>query len=109
MLLLLALLDNVRNSFTEFVSTYGRVPLFYFVTHWYLIHLLLFIVLFSQGYHWADFVFGTNFGRPKTGGGIGLWYVYLAWAGIVIAFYQPCKWFWRYKKNHPELKWLRFI
>lgn len=42
MFLTLALLHSIKNKWTEILSVYGRVPLFYFLIHWYLIHPLLF-------------------------------------------------------------------
>lgn len=46
--------------------------------------------------------FGFNFGRPKGGGGVELWAVYLIWLGVVVSLYPVCKWFGRYKAQHQE-------
>ncbi|MDQ6845648.1 MAG: heparan-alpha-glucosaminide N-acetyltransferase domain-containing protein, partial [Bacteroidota bacterium] len=81
MFLILALSEGVRNKFIDIVSVYGKVPLFYFLVHFFLIHLTLLAIMFLQGFHWSqlDFVSGT-FGRPKNlKSGLPLWAIYLIW------------------------------
>ncbi len=69
--LVLFLSEKVNNRFTGILSVYGRVPLFYFIIHLYIIHSLMFIMLFLQGFGGKDLLFGAfNNGRPKTGGGV---------------------------------------
>jgi uncharacterized membrane protein len=109
MFLTLALLHSIKNKWTEILSVYGRVPLFYFLIHWYLIHPILFLIILLQGYRSSEMEFGFNFGRPKGGGGVELWAVYLIWLGVVVVLYPVCKWFGRYKAQHKEKKWLRFL
>ncbi|GAB3276746.1 DUF1624 domain-containing protein [Larkinella harenae] len=109
MLLILALVQGAKNKWTAFVCVYGKVPLFYFLVHWYIIHPLVFLMVFLQGFKASDLVFGTNFGRPKTGSGMELWLVYLVWAGLVLFMYPLCTWYGRYKERHREKKWLRYI
>lgn len=109
MLLIIALVQGVRNRWTAIVCVYGKVPLFYFLVHWYIIHPLVFVMVFLQGFTRSDMLFGSNFGRPKAGSGIALWQVYIVWAGIVLLMYPLCKWYGRYKEQHKEKKWLRYI
>ena len=109
MLVIIALVQNVRARWISLVGVYGKVPLLYFLVHWYIIHPLVFVMIYLQGFSRSDILFGTNFGRPKTGSGIGLWQVYLVWAGIVLIMYPLCKWYGRYKEQHREKKWLRYV
>lgn len=109
MFLTMALIHSIKNKWTEVLSVYGRVPLFYFLIHWYLIHPILFLIILLQGYQSSEMEFGFNFGRPKGGGGVELWAVYLIWLGVVVILYPVCKWFGRYKAQHKEKKWLRFL
>lgn len=109
MLLLLAALQTVRNTWTEIAGVYGKVPLFYFVVHFYLIHLLVFVMVWWQGFGPADMVFGFNYGRPKSGSGLPLWAVYLVWMGVVIALFPLCKWYGRYKERNRRKAWLRYL
>jgi uncharacterized membrane protein len=64
--LILYLSEKNENRFTGILSVYGKVPLFYFTIHLYLIHSLMFVMLFIQGFASNDFVFGAfSNGRPK--------------------------------------------
>jgi uncharacterized membrane protein len=108
--LILYLSENVKNRFTEILAVFGRVPLFYFIIHLYIIHSLMFIILLIQGFSWSDFVFGLfKNGRPATGGGVGLPGIYLLWIGVVALLYPLCKWYGNYKAVHPEKTFLRYI
>lgn len=107
--LLLALVHNRQNWLTNVATVYGRTPLFYFIVHFYIIHVLVFAMIFLQGFGVHDMVFGFNLGRPQSGSGIPLLAVYLVWIGIVIAMYPLCKIYGRYKMAHKEKEWLRYL
>lgn len=110
MFLILAAADGIRNKFVFLVSVFGKVPLFYYILHWYLIHSLMFLLMFYQGFTWADLPFGAfQFGRPPSGSGVELPYIYLIWGFVVLSLYPACKWYNGYKSAHREKKWLRYI
>ena len=109
MFLLLSWIEGVQNKFTEIATVYGKVPLFYFLIHWYILHPLMFLIVFLQGYKYSDLVFGVNLGRPMGISGVNLWYTYLIWALVVIALYPVCKWYGKYKESHREKKWLQYL
>ncbi len=109
MFLLLYFFEGMKNKLIDILSVYGKVPLFYFVTHWYVIHPIMFAIVFLQGYTSADFVFGFNFGRPKGESGVELWAIYLIWISVVALFYPLCKWYGAYKFQHKEKRWLRYL
>jgi uncharacterized membrane protein len=108
-LLLLAVLENVKSRATNVLNVYGRVPFFYYVPHFYLIHLLCVIGFFAAGYGVDDirspnvpFLFRPlNFGYP-------LWAVYLIWIAVVAALYPLCKWYNNYKSSHTNW-WLSYV
>ncbi|MFN3380624.1 MAG: hypothetical protein ACK41O_14300, partial [Runella zeae] len=106
---ILALGDVQPNALTELLATYGRVPLFYYLLHWYLIHLLMFGMVFWQGFTWKDIPIGPfSFGRPPKSG-VELPIVYLVWGGVVLALYPLCRWYARYKAAHKDKKWLSYL
>ena len=108
--LLLFFSEGRKNRFTEIVSVYGKTPLFYFLIHFFVIHAAMFVMVFSQGFRPADLVFGTlKIGRPASGSGLTLPYIYLIWLGVVLLMYPLCKWYGCYKSGHPEKKWLRYL
>ncbi len=110
MLLILVISDRLNNRFTKVVSVYGKVPLFYFVVHFYLIHVSMIVLMFVQGFSWSDLRFASGtFGRPiGVQSGIELWAIYLIWLGIVMVLYKPCVWFGKYKAEHNQW-WLKYI
>jgi uncharacterized membrane protein len=109
LLLILAAAEGRDNVFTRFLLVYGRVPLFYFVVHLYLIHLLMLLMVVLQGYTWSSMDFGSfKFGRPENAG-VSLGVVYGIWAAIVLALYPLCNWYGRYRARHREKAWLRYL
>lgn len=109
MFLILSAADGVTNPVTRWLTVYGKVPMFYYILHWYLVHLSMLAMAFLQGYTWADVPSGPlNFGRP-VGAGISLGLVYVVWAGLVLLLYPLCNWYGRYKPAHPEIGWLRYV
>lgn len=109
-IMLLSTFDTVQNKLTNIVSVYGKVPLFYWLLHWFIIHFVAISVFLIQGYHWSDLQFqGFGFGRPKGGGGLSLVGVYLAWISIVAFLYPISKWYSDYKMAHKEKTWLRYL
>ncbi|HAK77611.1 MAG TPA: hypothetical protein DCM71_12030 [Runella sp.] len=109
MFLLLYCFESAENTFSRFFTTYGKVPMFYYLLHWYIVHLTMFAILFAQGFGVKDFEFGFSFGRPKAANGLPLWGVYLVWIGIVGVLYPLCRWFGKYKKANTQKTWLRYI
>lgn len=111
MFLILAFAEQLQNNVAKILTVYGRVPLFYFLVHFYLIHLIMVAVMFMQGFHFADMDFASGgFGRPKAvASGLQLWAVYLIWVGVVVVLYKPCVWFGEYKARHKENAWLKYL
>ncbi len=105
MLILLAALEYARGGWTRAVRTYGRVPLFYYVLHIYLIHGAAALTGMAQGLPFAKFTDPLN---PPAGFGIPLAAVYLLWAAFVIALYLPCRWFERLRARRSDW-WLSYL
>jgi uncharacterized membrane protein len=109
MLMVLWRTDGVKNKVTDMLCVYGKVPLFYFVVHLYLTHLLMLFMVFMQGFSFHDLPFGTfNTGRPK-GSGVELGVIYLVWIGVVLLLFPICKWYGQYKANQPDKVMLRYL
>ncbi|MBS1505557.1 MAG: DUF1624 domain-containing protein [Bacteroidetes bacterium] len=110
MFLILAVGERLPARWASFAFTYGRVPLFYFVVHFYIAHVVLLFLLLMQGFSWEQFSFANGgFGRP-TGvtSGVSLTAIYLLWMSIVLALYKPCVWYGWYKATH-NYWWLRYL
>lgn len=110
MFLIFYIPDGLNNRFISTVGVYGRVPFFYFLIHLYLIHSLMIVVMFLQGFRWSDLSFEAfQYGRAGAGSGIELWAVYLIWLIVVVLLYPLCKWYGNYKAAHRENKFLRYL
>ncbi len=98
------------NAASRIFLIYGRTPLFYFIVHFYLIHLLVIVVAAVQGYNLTKISFGAfQFGPPATAGSLPTWSIYPIWLAIVAILYPLCRWYGRYKSTHPEKKFLRYF
>jgi uncharacterized membrane protein len=108
--LILYITEKSDNRVSNFFSVYGKVPLFYFIIHLYLIHLLMFAMLFIQGFGINDLVFGLfSNGRPKSGGGVELSVIYLIWLAVVLLLYPVCLWYGNYKNAHKKNPLFRYL
>ncbi|MEO7989168.1 MAG: heparan-alpha-glucosaminide N-acetyltransferase domain-containing protein [Chryseolinea sp.] len=109
--LILYFSEGVKNKVMDVVMVYGKVPLFYFIVHLYLLHTLMIVIMFLQGFQWSELNFGAfGSGRPKEGeSGVELWVVYLIWISVVVLLYPVCKWYGKYRADHKEKKWLKYF
>ncbi len=109
-LLLLFITEGRPRQSGTFTLAFGRVPLFFFIIHLYLIHLLMFGVLLLQGFGWGDFRFGALMnGRPEAEGGVALGWIYAVWVLVVVALRPVCVKYGNYKAAHPEKRWLQYL
>jgi hypothetical protein len=85
---------------------YGRVPLFFYVLHLYLIHVMaIMVALASHQPVWH----GPVVTSPKPFGyGHGLVVIYIMWILAVAILYLPCRWFMELKRGHRDLAWLSY-
>jgi len=111
-LLLLAWLDRVTQGGHliapgRWTLVYGRVPMFYYVSHIFLVHLLAVgaAIVFGQPSTWL--LHGGFFGAPP-GYGHGLPFAYAIWALAVVLLYVPCAWYAALKARRKDW-WLSYI
>ncbi len=108
-LIVLALLEKARGKLSAIFSMYGRVPLFYYVLHFYLIHVICVIVFFATQHTAKDIVDpNTPFLFRPQHFGFGLPVLYAIWLFVILALYKPCKWFDQYRKSHHQW-WLSYL
>jgi uncharacterized membrane protein len=110
-ILFLAFAENVKNGLSKAITVFGRVPFFYYVLHFYLLHLISALLYLSRGHSVAEGaagVPGAPFRFVQPGEGYSLWIVYLVWIGVVVVLYPACRWFSRYKQTHKQW-WLSYV
>jgi uncharacterized membrane protein len=92
---------------------FGRVPLFFYILHLYLIHLLAVIAVVLSGHPWTDMITTSNLNVSDCpwlkGYGFSLGIVYLVWLLVVLMLYPLCKWYDGYKQSHKEKWWLSYL
>ena len=90
---------------------FGRVPMFYFVVHFYMVHVLALILrMVKSEFHLLtiDFHFNKGFGGIPPNTGVTLPWVYVVWIGVVLLLYPLCKKYNLYKSTHKDW-WLSYL
>ena len=106
---LLAIFDwRGAGMLTKPLTTFGRVPLFYYLLQWPLIHLLAVGVNagLGQPYKW---LLGNGPFEAPANYGYSLPVVYLMWMATLLLIYAPCAWFAGLKKRHRDGWWLSYL
>jgi len=110
-LILLGLLDSTeaRRGMSRILLVYGRVPLFYYVLHLYLLNVMARVV--ALAFHQPIF-YGTVIGdsaHKPAGYGHGLPFIYAMWILAVAILYLPCRWFMEFRSRHKDWAWLSYL
>jgi uncharacterized membrane protein len=111
-LLMLGAADRGTPDALRPAIAYGRVPMFYFVLHLPLIHLLAIAATYMR-YGQVDWMFESPdlanypFTSPP-GWGFTLPVVYAVWASVVLALYPACRWFAEVKQRRRD-PWLSYL
>jgi uncharacterized membrane protein len=107
-LIALALFDREAGPVGKFFITFGRVPLFFYLLHWFVIKGVA-IALAYHHYSRADWMYGSpppNSAPPDYG--YDLWVVYLVWLGVVLVLFPLCYWFAGVKRR-SRAAWLSYF
>lgn len=108
-LIILSLLESVKNKFTNILIIYGRVPFFYYVIHLFLIHAIGVVIFFATGHGSNEIVdTRTPFLFRPLHYGFDLTVVYAIWIFTIVVLYWPCKWFNNYRSSHNQW-WLSYV
>ena len=111
-MLFLSALDGGTPAFLRPALTIGKVPMFYYLLHFPLIHLIAIAVCYFRygAIHWM--FQSPNLGEyPITqppGWGYSLPISYTIWAAVVLALYPLCRWFAAVKQRRAD-PWLSYF
>lgn len=104
-LLALAVLDSGDNRALRAMEVFGRVPLFYYIAHLYLLHGAAVVLAFV--------VRGENIlGKTVfSGGGLraSLPWVYVAWLVAIALLYPASRWYASLKSRRRDVWLLRYL
>jgi uncharacterized membrane protein len=105
MIALLPLAGRARTAFTEMLSVFGRVPLFYYLLHIPAIHAAALAVSLVREGRVNAWLFENHpmlNPPPPPGYTWSLGLLYLVFAIVVASLYAPCRWFAGVKARHRD-------
>ena len=111
-LIFLAFAEKWNGWLAKRIKVIGRVPMFYYLAHLYLIHVAAIFATNFCGHKWSDMVelsTWVSFEPKLRGYGFSLGVTYLVWAILVVILYFLCKWYDKYKAVHKEKWWLSYL
>jgi uncharacterized membrane protein len=111
-LLLLRAVDADTPRLLRPALVFGKVPLFFYVLHFYLIHLLAVAACYIRYGDASGMFRSPDLGHfPFTappGWDAGLPAIYLLWACVVLVFYPLCHWYAGLKRRRKDW-WLSYL
>jgi uncharacterized membrane protein len=109
-IVILALSEGQSAHKLRFLQVFGRTPLFFYLLHLYLIHLLALVVAVIDGGPVSALIGGGIWSPdlPKDYG-YNLGVVYLFWLMVVLMMYPLCHGFEAFKTSKPHWAWLKYL
>ncbi len=111
-LLFLWAVDAKTPRWLQPALTIGKVPMFYYLLHIPLIHLIAIAVCYARygQVHWMfeSPTIGQFPFTPPPGWGFSLPIIYLVWACVVLMLYPLCRWFAGLKQRRNDA-WLSYF
>jgi uncharacterized membrane protein len=104
-LLLLGALERGIPALARPLVVFGRVPLFYYIVHLFVIDVLTVAFAVAQYGRRTPEVFAQG---PPADYGHGLVVVYAVWLGLVAALYPVCRWYAGVKAR-SKAGWLSYL
>lgn len=105
--LILYVFESQRFPILQPLLIFGRVPLFFYIIHLWLIHFAaIFLALPKYGFKAVILPYLLSSAMPDNYG-YDLHHVYVLWIIMLIILYPLCYWFTNYKSKH-KYWWLNF-
>jgi uncharacterized membrane protein len=110
-LIFLSVIESVRSRIARPVIIFGRVPLFFYIVHLYVIHALALLMLAYKGRDWSEYILSAR--RIASGSlsnfGLRLETVYLVWILVIVLLYRLCRGYQHFKDGNPSKWWLSYL
>jgi len=102
--------EKAKGWLANVLSIFGKVPMFYYIAHIFLIHLSALAVnlIRSGSLHQDWYGMAPFYTQQPVGVRWSLPTLYLVWILDVVILYLVCKWYAKIKAERPN-SWLRFI
>ncbi len=106
-LVFLALMEKPLGKWAQPFLHFGRVPMFFYILHIFLLHIMVTIAIVLTGGDWHDTIItnGMKNFQPKFSLGV----VYIVWATAIMVLYPLCKRYDKYKMSHKDKWWLSYL
>lgn len=107
----LAFAENIRGKASDIITALGRVPLFFYILHVYLIHIIATIAALATGFGLSDMVFNTwvTDSPNLKGYGFSLPVVYAIWFVVLVILLPLSLRYDRYKQTHRSNRLLSYL
>jgi uncharacterized membrane protein len=103
----LALFEYVPANIGKPLVILGRVPMFFYLLHWYLIKGLAILISYIR-FDRFDWLWGEPRGTPPSNDRFDLWGVYLIWLTVIVLLYPLCWWYAGVKRRSKSV-WLSYL
>jgi uncharacterized membrane protein len=101
---------QVRGWLANVLTTFGRVPMFYYLLHILIIHIsALLIQLITTGALHHEWYATAPYASVPPEHRWSLTLLYIVFLLDVTLLYIACRWYERYKFSHPQNKMLRYL
>lgn len=110
-ILLLPVLERARNKATRILEVFGRVPMFYYLLHIPLIHVLACGVSLLRTGSVSPWLLANHpLWPPEQPDGYqwSLAFLYMVWVVAIALLYPACRWYSRMKFERPKW-WMKYI
>lgn len=102
--------EKARGWLANILTTFGKVPFFYYVLHILMIHSAALLVNFIRTGNTLQDKYGSApFTSLPEDRRWGLPLLYLVFISVEIILYLACRWYAGYKSKHPEQRWLKYL
>lgn len=111
---LLGVLPRQLSLWMPPIVTFGRVPMFFYILHFYVLHVAAIAVIWTLHGYPAHLIGLVDGGQDMVKSalqaqwGHNLPMSYAAWIGAVLILYPACRWFAGVKKRHRSA-WLSYL
>ncbi|TWP29610.1 DUF1624 domain-containing protein [Apibacter muscae] len=82
----------------KFLETLGSAPMFFYILHLYVLKILYILCVQIWGYNQGEY-FGFK----------DVWQIWVVTICLAVVLYPLVQWFSKFKKNHKEIRWLKYL
>ncbi len=101
----LAISDKWNFGKQNLLMVLGRVPMFFYILHLYVLHSIVLIYLYFNGY---TLDFGESLGAVPSGVGYPAWWLWWIIPFVVGVLIMPCRWYYKLKSDR-RYKWTSYV